>query len=427
MPHGGFPVDAFGLRWWFDTSHLDPDVAANLRELWARAAPADAASDAVPEVPVAADPGAGPEIDEVAIPSRTLPDGRIRVVLGTRELPDVIKSAEGLEMCLVPDAPEEVPYSVSRSFTMIALRHRTGQALLLHSLGVSGPSGAVVALVGRSGMGKTTAAAELGTALGYVTDETVIIEPDLTVRPYPKPLSIITDDDQPHAKTEYSPDELGLLVPPEKLRLAAVVVLDRENEGTAATLEPISIIEAALDVLPQTSALPRLDDPLDRLTRALVGHGGPFRLRYSEIADCRDLVTSLTVPDPVRDAAAPAWQHVPGPGADPDHTAFDRLDATEHIGQEHAPEVTPDTVVTRGPWDDAIASEGEVLLLRGHTPIHLSGIGAALWLNAADARTVATLHDHVVADLGPHPDSEALVTAAVRDMMAQHALVALSP
>ena len=132
---------------------------------------------------------------------------------------------------------------------------------MLHAVGVAGGTGDVVALVGKSGTGKTTAATHLGRRLGYVTDETVVIEDDFSVSPYPKPLSIITDPQQSHAKIEHSPNELDLLVPPEGLRLGAVVVLVRDPDEADPRIEAIELVEAALAVLPETSALPKLAAP----------------------------------------------------------------------------------------------------------------------------------------------------------------------
>ena len=73
----------------------------------------------------------------------------------------------------------------------------------------------MLALVGPSGTGKTTATRLLATRLGYVSDETVSIDPDGTVAPHPKPLSVVA---RPTAgrgdKQQLSPDDLGLAARP---------------------------------------------------------------------------------------------------------------------------------------------------------------------------------------------------------------------
>ena len=245
-------IDAFGATWAFDVSGLDEPLAEELLRLWDRAL--------VPAV----EPGrfGGPDPAPPPFVVRRTEEGLVEVH-GTA----------------LPTDDLDVPYRVSRALTTSSILRRAGQCLMLHAAGVAADDGGTVALVAASGTGKTTAARLLGRSLGYVSDETVAIEHDLTVRAHPKPLSIVVDPAEPTTKHERSPDDLGLQRAPGSLRLAAVVLLERRADVSAPRLEPIGLIEAMGAVLPQTSALPSLDRPLDRLARVLATGHGPYRLR----------------------------------------------------------------------------------------------------------------------------------------------------
>lgn len=415
-PGEGFPVDAFGTHWWFDTGALDPRIARYVRALWTRAAPDERRrTDPVPDG------------------HRGSAGGRIPFVLLPEDAAGPARSTPDRIVCRVPLDESAVGYAVSRAFTRAGIGRRAGECVLLHALGLSGPAGEVVALVGGSGAGKTTGAVELGRFLGYVSDETVAVEPDLRVSAYPKPLSILRPGVGPGAKSEHSPDALGLRRASPELSLAAVVVLERAADVTQPTLEPIGLVDAALAVLPQTSALPRLSAPLARLAGALTIGGGPYRLRYREISECRDLVTALAAP-PAPAATmrhTPArWRHLPGPETVRGHAAspFQDAERTEHPDPATGrTRLTRSTVLTRAPWDDAIASDGEVLLLRGDRPIRLCGVGALVWLAAERASPIAALHAEVVAGAGPHSDSRRLVRNAARELLAHDVLTGQEP
>ena len=91
--------------------------------------------------------------------------------------------------------------------------------------------GAAVLLAAASGTGKTTATRRLGPHYAYLTDETAIVDPeDLSLVPYPKPLSLLQDGRRP--KRQVSPDELGL-GPAVPAVLRRVAVLDRAREDAA--------------------------------------------------------------------------------------------------------------------------------------------------------------------------------------------------
>lgn len=229
-------------------------------------------------------------------------------------LEDHPAQADGEAPIVVGHEADDIPYTISRAVTLRSITRRRGEALMLHAVGVCGPDGATVVLVAPSGTGKTTAANALGKELGYVSDETIVVEDDGRISPYAKPLSIISDPDRRYRKQEHSPDDLGLLQPTPEAppHLAAMVVLRRDTAATTPEFTSEGLIDAVLMVIPETSALPAMVDPLDRLCRALTQRGGPYKLRYAEIGDCVDLVRALTEADEERDAGAPTWEHHPG-------------------------------------------------------------------------------------------------------------------
>ena len=368
-------VDAFGARWTFDVSGLDDHLADQLLHLWERAL-------------VAPDEAASPP----AFVVRRTPEGRV-VVEGGEQVSD----------------DREVPYLVSRCLTVASIHRRSGSCVMLHAAGLADDDGGTVALVAASGTGKTTAGRLLGRSLGYVSDETVAVEHDLTVRHYPKPLSIVSDPADPTGKHEESPDDLGLRRAAPALRLAAVAVLERREDLGGPVLEPIGLVEAMNLVLPQTSATPSLDRPLDRLARVLATGHGPYRLSYRNIEDCVGLVTDLTQVRRGHAIGDVTW------------TWFDGLG---HVG-EATPvpdDLGPSTVVGRTAFGDAVLSDGVVLLLRDRVPITLPGLAASVWLAADRPVAVSDLVAVAEDELGPHPDSEGIVVATVRLMIAEKVL-----
>ena len=107
------------------------------------------------------------------------------------------------------DTFEGLAEAVTSEVTVAAILERAGELTMLHACGVADQNGAVIALVAKSGTGKTTASSQLARTFGYITDETVAIRPDGTVVPYPKPLSV-KQATPGAAKLQVGPDELGL-------------------------------------------------------------------------------------------------------------------------------------------------------------------------------------------------------------------------
>jgi hypothetical protein len=163
--------------------------------------------------------------------------------------------------------------SLSQSVTLAAIEARRGQLWMMHAAGVADEEGRVIALIGPSGQGKTTAARTLATAYGYVSDETVGIEADGTVVPYRKPLSVIVDSKW--VKKQCPPEELGLLALPEaRLRLAAIVLLDRRPDGPdAAVVEDCDLGDALWPRPVISGTCPRRFGPSPLTRRPWVGFG----------------------------------------------------------------------------------------------------------------------------------------------------------
>ncbi|NHA68833.1 adenylate kinase family protein [Phycicoccus flavus] len=395
-------VDAFGVRWVLDVAGLGPALADRLLGLWERAA--------LPGVTRAS-------VDPDEAPPYVVTWGE-----------DGLVSIHGDDHRLEEDA---VPYAVSRGLTVASIGRRVGTCLLLHAAGIAAPDGATLALVAASGTGKTTAARVLGRTLGYVTDETVAVESDLTVRGYPKPLSVVVDPDAPFDKAESSPDELGLLAAPSPLHLAGVVLLDRVRPDDPPSdapdlpdgpvLEPVGLVEAAVAMIPQTSALLRMPDPLGSLARALTRGGGPWRLRYTEVEECADLLADLLRQGDAAGGGC-AWTTEVGPEA--------VVGPEDGVSLPPAVEVralAPDTVVARAPWRHALHAEGSSLVVVGSVPLGLPGVAATLWRAVTEPQPVSAVVDAAVATLGAHPDAADVVDDTVRSLLRTGAFVLIDP
>ncbi len=181
----------------------------------------------------------------------------------------------------------ELAESLTSRLTLAAILANAGELTMLHACGVADPAtGAVVALVAKSGTGKTTAASVLARKYGYVTDETVAIRPDGSVIPYPKPLSVKQGPRAQH-KRQVGPDQLGLMPAPTKPYIQSIVLLDRveASHPVPATLGKVPLADAVLALIPDSSSQGEFGEPLQSLCRLIDGVGGVWRLTYSEAQD----------------------------------------------------------------------------------------------------------------------------------------------
>lgn len=256
---------------------------------------------------------------------------------------------------------DEFPRSaaeLSTHATLAAIEAQRGNLLMLHASGVADPSGRVLAFIGPSGRGKTTLARNLGTALGYVSDETIAIGSDGTVYPYRKPLSVIRHGQE--YKDQLAPSSLGLLdLSANSLSLGGLFLVWRDPElvGEAQVL-PMGICEAIAEIVPEASYLAELDQPLQRIARHIDRCGSIRRVVYRDADQVLPMVQGLFTrlePD--------EWEAVlPQPGVKGVHVR----NSTISFGP--------------APILDAIESGGFTAILDLNRMVHfLDGVGPLIW------------------------------------------------
>lgn len=207
------------------------------------------------------------------------PAAKVRVTHdeGTPSLTDLDKGV--VEGSNLPDLMQMLTQAVTRA----AIDAQAGRLVMLHAAGIQDPTtGATVALVGPGGTGKTTLIRTLCPGLGYITDETVAITDDNTVLPYPKPLSVRREPSSPW-KDETDPLHFGALAPSKPAILAGIVILDRKDGYLGSpTVEPMFTLDAIAALTPETSHLPEMEKPLQRMADLCDSVGSVMRVTYAE-------------------------------------------------------------------------------------------------------------------------------------------------
>lgn len=333
----------------------DEPTRARLAEQWSRA--------------VVARPADGPDTGAVAYPAR-------------------------------PGDEESTDYAFTTQVTVAALNATTGRRLNLHAGGLADDSGRVLALVAPSGTGKTTATRVLAERLGYVSDETVSVDPRGVVRPHPKPLSVVVDPARQFHKVQVSPDLLGLLPTPETGRLRRLVVLRRGGPGPSglSVLDPVT---GLLELVQQSSSLSQLPRPLTTVLELAAACGGVRLLQYDEIADHADELVALLSVEPA-----------------PEETVLDRVVQLDVVGTDLLSEVSGPSeaggeLLGRMSYVDAVLVGPRVVVLSGARAWLLADITATVWLHLDKPRTMDELVAEAERHHGEHPDAAEIVAEAV--------------
>lgn len=255
---------------------------------------------------------------------------------------------------------EALGENLTSRLTVAAILANAGELTMLHACGVADPdTGAVVALVAKSGTGKTTASAVLARTYGYVTDETVAIDWDGSVLPYPKPLSVKQGAGLP--KRQIGPDELELQKTPAQPFIQSIVLLDRVQGGgrMEPVLERVPLADAVLALIPESSSQGEIEVPLQSLCHLIESVGGVWQVTYSEAEDLPSVLEPLftTQSRPPVDGP-PVWE-------------------ARATGEDSAP--IREGTIQRAVAKDAVAIGGDLLVMLDDEIVRLSGIGPAIW------------------------------------------------
>ncbi|VEI02998.1 Uncharacterised protein [Acidipropionibacterium jensenii] len=184
--------------------------------------------------------------------------------------------------------------ATTQAVTRAFIAAQTGRLLMFHAGAVAHPTtNRAVIYVAAGGTGKTTLTQQLGSMYRYLTDETVGVDDQHRILPYPKPLSIRISG-RPH-KVETSPEDLHLLPATSPASVARIVLLDRSDSYPAdhVEVEPTGLFDAIMALTPQTSALSALDAGLHRLAALIDATGSVLTVRYREAASLRPLIANL--------------------------------------------------------------------------------------------------------------------------------------
>jgi hypothetical protein len=148
----------------------------------------------------------------------------------------------------------------------------------------------------------------------------------------------------------------------------------------------LDLLDAMGELIPQTSALPSLPNPLQRLAEAIDQTGGAALLHYREIADAAELLSEHLARGEVR---TEPWTPVPS-------------------------STLPVLMLKDGSWNqvpyrDAIRTTDEAMLLLDTLPVRLGGIGLTIWEAVGSGVAPDRLVQHVIDTHGAHPEAEHLV------------------
>lgn len=172
--------------------------------------------------------------------------------------------------------------SLTQEITRKLISRQIGHLLMFHAGAVCHPAtGDSVVFIAPGGTGKTTLATYLGRRYGYISDETVAIEPDTwRIFPYPKPLSTRRPD-LLGEKSELSPDDLGLQPCHPHPHVSHLVLLARDDSHDTL-ITPERRLDAMVTMAEQSSSIHKLPKPLHLLADLIDHTGQVWRAQYAE-------------------------------------------------------------------------------------------------------------------------------------------------
>jgi hypothetical protein len=216
------------------------------------------------------------------------PAGTVQVVFDSSATVVAAADADGV---VAREHLQDLLQVLTQRVTLTAIDARAGDAVMLHAACLANPhTGLAAAFVAPGGTGKTTLVRTLGQDRWYVTDETTLVLDDGGIVPYPKPLSIRRAPESLY-KNETAPSAVGLVAAQGPVRLGALCLLDRDDTHTGAPeVTSLDTLDALVALVPQTSHLPEMARPLQRLAALCESLGGVHRVSYREVADLADLV-----------------------------------------------------------------------------------------------------------------------------------------
>ncbi|WP_309476773.1 hypothetical protein [Arthrobacter sp. ISL-95] len=299
----------------------------------------------------------------------------------------------------------EFASELTSAITLAGITAGRGNLVMLHAAALADEkTGRAVALVGRSGMGKTTATRRLGAALGYVTDETVAVDGSGTLVPYAKPLSLIVEE--PTApKHQISPDDLGLLVAPASPTLALVVLLDRRPDAAVPTVTPLSHAEAIIELAPHTSSLGQVSQPVSRLCGILDATGGAVRVSYREAGDLAAVLPTILE----RPAISKTWTSVLAEGTQPAE-GHPRLHAGRSMLYKRAELLDAVEIPLPG------GQGTELIVMTGQGVVRLTGIGPSIWHALATPCDLSGIAERIAPHIGLPAGYESRLLRSVEEL-----------
>lgn len=331
-----------------------------------------------------------PELTETDTPDTSLPT----IVLGAVPQHEAIDlPAEfSIYMEVAAGREDHVLERLTVEVTLRMLEQLSGKATLFHAAALGHPdTKAAMVLIGPSGRGKTTASRFLGQHFLYLSDETSVIDEDYRMRPYPKPLSVISDQAQPKQQIDPRQEGIITLSPLDhSMRIAHMILLNRQPGIAEPYFERVPLADALLSMVTETSGLDVSYEGLSKLNQLVKHCGGVLRINYTEISSTLPLFNALLTEGKaaVLTDEAQEWE-------------------AEEIILDHAHEgesLKYPAQVARGRNTSVLVIGERALMTSGRQLIEPSPLALDIWYRLEEENMLDDLKKELVADYGEVDD-----------------------